>query len=74
MPPLPRYAYRVAEVAEMLGNVSERYVWTLIQSGELPSTMIAKKRMVLHDDLQAFLARLRADEQRARAAAAGGAS
>lgn len=69
--PLPRYAYHPKEVAEVL-SVSERYVMTLIDRGELISVPLGRGRKVLHDDLMAFIGKLRADEVRARATAAGG--
>lgn len=71
--PLPRYAYHPREVAEML-DVSERYVCTLIDKGELPSVPLGRGRKVLHDDLMVFLAALRDDEARARVAVSGGQS
>lgn len=62
-----RFAYGVPEVAILL-NVSERYVWTLIDRGELVSFKIGSRRLVARDDALAFIARLRDQEQRAREA------
>jgi excisionase family DNA binding protein len=65
-----RDAYPVPEVAALLGGVTPRYVWKLIDSGELPSFKVGARRLVARTDLDAYIARLRADEQRAREAAA----
>lgn len=64
-----RDAYPVPEVAELLGGVSPRYVWTLIDTGELPSFKTGGRRLVAREDLDAYIARLRKDDQTARAAA-----
>lgn len=66
-----RVAYEVPEVARLLGGVTVRYVWTLISTGELQSFKLGRRRMVAKTDIDAFIAKLREDDQRARAAAAG---
>lgn len=63
-----RLAFKPAEVAERLG-VGERYVWTLIETGELKSVKLANRRMVLAEDLDAFIEVLKAERDRARGAA-----
>lgn len=64
-----RTAYPVPEVAKLLGGVNERYVWTLISTGELPSFKVGRRRLVADIDISAFVERLRADDDKARAAA-----
>lgn len=63
-----RLAYRPAEVAELLG-VGERYVWTLIETEELKSVKLANRRMVLTEELDAFVEQLKAERDRARGVA-----
>jgi excisionase family DNA binding protein len=66
-----RDAYQPAEVAELLGGVSERYVWKLISTGELRSFKSgARIRLVAKEDLKAYIDALREDELKAREAAA----
>lgn len=66
-----RDAYQPAEVAKLLGNVSERYVWKLISTGELRSFKSGVRiRLVAHEDLMAYIDALREDELKAREAAA----
>lgn len=67
-----RLAYSVPEVAVLLGGVTERYVWKLIDNGNGPlrSFVLGKRRVVYHEDLDAFIRELRDDELRARTAAA----
>ena len=64
-----RDAYPVPEVAVLLGNVSERYVWQLIGTGALMSFKSGRLRLVARKDLDAYIDALREDELRARAAA-----
>ncbi|MCW6005548.1 helix-turn-helix domain-containing protein [Micromonospora sp. CPCC 205371] len=66
-----RLAHDVPETAVLLGGVTERYVWKLISSGELPSFLLGKRRMVYRQDIEELIRQLRADELTARAAAAG---
>lgn len=63
-----REAYSVPEVAQLLGGASDRWVWTLVNNGALPAIRIGGRRLVPRADLLAFIEKLRADEQRARAA------
>jgi len=65
-----RDAYQPPEVAALLGGVGERFIWKLIGTGELPSFKLGRLRMVARADLDAFIAKLREDEQKARAHAA----
>ena len=65
-----RRAYNVPEVAQLLGGVTERYVWTLLSTGELESVKIGARRLVPTEALDAFLNRLRAEELKVREAAA----
>lgn len=64
-----REAYPVPEVAVLLGGVSVRYVWKIVDTGELPSFKTGERRLVAHDDLRAYIAALREDELKAREAA-----
>lgn len=57
-------AHTPAEVAARL-SVSERYVRTLISTGELKSVLLANRRMVLADELDAFIEHLKATRERA---------
>lgn len=68
-----RLAYSVPEVAVLLGGVTERYVWKLLDNGNGPlrSFVLGKRRVVYHEDLDAFIRELREDELKARTAAAG---
>lgn len=66
-----REAYSVPEVAALLGGSSERWVWTLVNTGALPSFKAGGRRLVARTDLLAYIDGLRADELKAREAAAG---
>lgn len=55
----------------LLGGVTERYVWTLISTGQLKSMTLGRRRVVAREDIDAFLLHLREQEQVARAAANG---
>jgi hypothetical protein len=50
-----RDAYVLQEVAQRVGPVSIRTVYTWIDGGLLKATTIAGRRMVLRGDLEAFL-------------------
>ena len=68
--PVPaRLVHDVPEIAVLLGGVTERYVWKLIATGELPSFLLGKRRVAAREDLDAFIRKLREDELKARAAA-----
>ena len=67
-----REAYEVPEVAVLLG-VSERYVWTLVSIGDLRSFKTGRLRKIASKDLDAFIDRLREDEQQVRRATAASA-
>lgn len=67
-----RAAHPVPEVAALLGGVGERYVWKLIATGELPSFKSGRLRLVARQDLDAYIDKLREEEQRLRAAVASG--
>lgn len=64
-----RAAYDVPEVAQLLGGVGERYIWQLLATGELESFKIGRRRLVAKEQIDAFIARLSEDNQRAREAA-----
>lgn len=64
-----RVVYSVPEVAELLGGVTERYVWTLLSRNELTSVKVGGRRLVPADDLDAFIEKLKEQERQARAAA-----
>lgn len=55
-----RIAYRPEEVAKKLG-VSRRYVYTLIERGELDRVVLAGRWMILADELAAFVESLKAE-------------
>lgn len=55
-PPLPRLAYTVAEVAETIG-ISEREVYRLCASGELPSRKVGRRVLIRRADLETWLDR-----------------
>lgn len=61
-------AFTPREVATRL-SVSERYVRTLIEQGELPSVNLGSGKRVLVDDLLAFIERLKTERDAARAIA-----
>jgi hypothetical protein len=65
-----REAYTVPEIAVLLGGASERWVWTQVDTGELPSFKASGRRLVARADLLAYIDGLRADELKAREAAA----
>jgi excisionase family DNA binding protein len=49
-----RISYSVTEVALVI-PLSERHIWTLIKSGELPSILRGGRRMVLREELEQWL-------------------
>jgi excisionase family DNA binding protein len=51
-----RQAYPLNEVAQQLGGISIRSVYNLIYANKLRAVHIGGRRVVLRDDLQAFLA------------------
>lgn len=65
-----RDVYPVPEVAERLAGVSERFVWSLIASGDLESIKVGHRRVVPAESLRAYIEKLRDDERQVRAAAA----
>jgi excisionase family DNA binding protein len=64
-----RIAHGVPEIAQLLGGVSERYVWTLIEAGDLESFTVGRRRMVRRTAIDEFIDRLTEDERKVRAAA-----
>jgi excisionase family DNA binding protein len=64
-----KYLLKPAEVAALL-NVSERYVYVLIEQGDLRTVTLANRQMIFSDELKAFVEKLRAD--RDATATAGG--
>jgi len=63
-----RIAYKPAEVAELLG-VGRSYVFILIKNKQLKSVKLANRRMVLAEDLRAFIESLPAGVDSERGAA-----
>lgn len=61
-------AFTAADVAAQL-TVSERYVKTLIETGELKSVKLAGRRLVLAEDLDAFIETLKKERDAAQGAA-----
>lgn len=61
---VPRRAFKPSEVAEQLG-VSERYVYTLIETGELKAVKLAGRLSVLSEDLDAFIEVLKKEREQA---------
>lgn len=62
-PAVPRrMAYNPTEVGELLGGASKRTIYRRIADGEIPSFLMAGKRMVAHDDLVAYVRSQRAAE------------
>jgi excisionase family DNA binding protein len=59
-------AYGLDAVARQLGGVTRRYVETLVETGELASFKLGRRRLVDARDLRAFVDALRAEGQRAR--------
>ena len=53
-----RLLYRVPEVAVIL-NISRSKVYELLSSGDLPSVMIDRTRLVRHSDLRQYVESLR---------------
>lgn len=48
--------YPVPEVAQLLGGVTPRYVWSLIDAGQIRSVKLGRRRFIPHDALAEFLA------------------
>lgn len=57
--------YPVPDVAEALGKISNRHVYKLMDTGELESITIGRRRMVVAESMRAYVDRLR-QEQNAR--------
>lgn len=49
-----RLLYPVPEVAQLLGGITERQVWKYIESGELPSRKVGRRRLVHRNAVHAF--------------------
>lgn len=64
----PRRAFKPSEVADRLG-VSKRYVYTLIETGELKAVKLAGRMSVLSEDLDAFIEVLKKEREKAQGAA-----
>ena len=60
----PRRVFSPADVATQL-SVSERYVRTLIETGELKSVKLAGRWSVLAEDLETFISTLKSERERA---------
>lgn len=50
-----RLTYNVSELAEALG-VSRPFLYQYLNSGELPSVMLGRRRLIRREDVEAFLA------------------
>ncbi len=61
VPYVERDAYPLTEVANRMGGVSIRTVYNYIYAGQLRAVKIGGRRMVLKEDLAAFLANLRGE-------------
>jgi excisionase family DNA binding protein len=59
--------HTMPEAAALLG-VSVRYAWYLVSRGELPSFKRLGRRLIADADVQAYVERVHAEEERARAA------
>lgn len=57
-PASDRIAYSIDEVAARFG-VTKRHIFRLIQRGEMRRVKIGRKAMVLAEDLEAYIDRLR---------------
>lgn len=55
----------------LLGGVGERYVWSLIATGELESFKSGRLRLVARKDLDSYIDKLRDEARRVREAVAG---
>jgi hypothetical protein len=49
-----RMLYPVKDVAVLLGNISQRKVWSLIAEGRLETEYLDGRRLVPHESLMAF--------------------
>jgi excisionase family DNA binding protein len=58
--PPPRLMHSVAEAAELL-SMSTRTLGGMLRGGALPSLRLGGRRYVAHEDLVAFVGRLRAE-------------
>ena len=52
-----RAAYRVEEVASLLGDLHVRHVWRLIQTGDLASFKVGRRRMVSAGAIDDYIAK-----------------
>lgn len=59
---LPRAAYRVNEISEMLGGVSRSTIYGWMKDGKIGSLVVGGRRFITHDHLETFLA---AEDQKA---------
>ena len=48
-------AYEIPEVRSALGNISHQKAYDLLNSGELASFKIGRRRLVSHDSLMSFI-------------------
>jgi hypothetical protein len=62
------------DVARKLGGLSRRYVYTLMDRGDLDTVPIGRRRMVPDTSLRAYVDRLHAEAKALREAKAGAAS
>lgn len=59
-PPPNRLLYPVPEVAILLG-VEQRLIWKLVETGDLRSVKLGRRRLVPKDAIHQFLAKLNVD-------------
>ena len=61
---MQKYAYSIHETAEALG-LGRSKLYELLQSGEIPTFYVGRKRLVAADDLQRFVESRREQEKAA---------
>ena len=61
---MQKYAYSINETAEVL-SLGRSKLYQLLQSGEIPSFYVGRKRLVAADDCQRFVQSRREQEKAA---------
>lgn len=56
------------DAATMLGGLSRAKTFQLVQSGDLPSVLVGRRRLVVVEGLHQYVARLRAEQSGGEAA------
>lgn len=67
------YLHSITETARLLGKITEREVYNRIAAGDLESVNIGRRRFVVHESLDRYVARLREVARRDRDSSAGAA-